>query len=49
MICVARYSGAIIKGDIITKRIYEQVQVTKKDLITLLNRTYVIVGLLLNG
>ena len=46
---MTRYSRAIIKGDIITKYILSRVKVSKNNLITLLDSTYIIITILFNN
>jgi len=49
MIRSTGYHGFIPKADAIAKRIKDRLEVTQKDLITLLDSTYVIVALSLDG
>jgi hypothetical protein len=49
MIKAASYTKSIIKVNAITLRVYLKVDITKKDLISLLNYTYNIIALLLDS
>ena len=48
IICFAKYARNIIKGDIIANQVYIKVKAFKKDLISLLDYTCVIVAILFN-